>query len=115
VSFVGVDRGRDPGLLSVDEPAVYRIAAGFGCRRKRVALAGSMRTDGLLDAAADLVDGLPAQLRYMKPVEHRDGVGELAVGELAVDGVLLAVERIQGGDLNPFPEGLTPLGECQSA
>ena len=97
VSFVGVGRGREPGLLSVGEP-LFTAAQQVSAAVERVALAASMPTDGLLDAAADLVDGLPAELHYMKRVEHRDGVGELVV-----DGVLVAVKRIQGGDLNPFP------------
>jgi len=45
----------------------------------------------------------------MKGVEHRDGVLELVV-----DGVLVAVERVQGRDADSFAEGLVaglePLG-----
>src|SRR6188768_2725187 len=68
-----------------------------------------MAGDGLLDAAADLLDGLPAELDHMKGVENGDGVGELVV-----DGVLVAVERVQCRDLDSSPErvaaGLEPVG-----
>ena len=66
---------------------------------ERVVLAAAVAVDVLLDAAADLVDGLGAELHHMERVEHRDGVVELVV-----DGVLVAVERVQGGDLDPGAE-----------
>lgn len=40
-----------------------------------------------------------AELDYMEPVEHRDGVLLLVV-----DGVLVAVERAQSGDRDAFVE-----------
>jgi len=55
----------------------------------------------LLDPAADLVDDARAELDDVEGVQ--DGGGVL---ELVVDGVLVAVERVQGGDLNPAGEGL---------
>ena len=51
----------------------------------------------LLDSAADFVDGLAAELHHVEGVEDGDGVGELVVA-----GVLVAVERVQGGDLDPL-------------
>ena len=54
-----------------------------------------MAVDVLLDPATDLVDGGGAEFDDVERVEDRDGVGELVV-----DGVLVAVERVQGGDLN---------------
>lgn len=52
-----------------------------------------------LDAAADLVDGVPDQRLDVEGVE--DGGG---VFELVVDGVLVSVEGIEGGDLHLFLE-----------
>ena len=62
----------------------------------------------LLDAAADLVHGLGGELHDMERVEHGG-----RVGELVVDRVLVATERIEGGDLDVGPErvaaGLQPV------
>jgi hypothetical protein len=49
----------------------------------------------LLDAAANLVGGGGAELDHAERVEHRGGVFELVV-----DRGLVAVERIQRGDLH---------------
>ena len=64
----------------------------------------------LLDAAADLVDDLGAQLDDVEGVEHRDGVGQLVA-----DRVGVAAERVQRGVLDAGDElgqlGLEPV--CQ--
>jgi hypothetical protein len=56
----------------------------------------------LLDAAADVINDARGELRDMERVGHGDGVLELVV-----DGVLVAVERVEGGDLDAGAEGLT--------
>ncbi len=62
----------------------------------------------LLDASPDLVERGSAELDDMEGVEDGDGVVELVV-----DGVLVAVERVEGGDLDAVTEllvaGLEPL------
>lgn len=55
-----------------------------------------MAVDLLLEAATDIVHGGGAEFHDVEGVN--DGLG---VGEFVVDGVLVAVERIQGGDLTP--------------
>jgi len=66
---------------------------------QRVVLTAAVTEGVLLDAAADLVDGLSAKLDDVEGVQ--DGGG---VGELVVDGVLAPVEGVQGGDLDPLAE-----------
>jgi hypothetical protein len=65
--------------------------------------------DVLLYSASDLVDGGGAELDQVEGVEHRDGVLELVI-----EGVLVAVKRVQGRDLDAVAEGLVtrlkPLG-----
>ena len=63
-----------------------------------------MAVDRLLDAAADLIDDLGAELHDVERVEHRGGVGELVV-----DGVLVAVERVQARHLDSPAERVTAL------
>ena len=60
----------------------------------------------MLDPAADLVDGLGAELDDMERVEHGG-----RVFELVVDGVLVAVERVQGRDLDTVLETFATLVE----
>ncbi len=60
----------------------------------------------LLNAAADLIDGGGAELDDVEGIEHGDGVLELVV-----EGVLVAVERIEGRDLDAGAEGLVALVE----
>jgi hypothetical protein len=60
----------------------------------------------LLDAAADVVDDGAGELDDVEGVEHGDGVLERVV-----DGVLVAVEGVEGGDLDARAEGLTALDE----
>ena len=90
VSFIGVDGLRQSDLLAVGE-ALLAAAQQVPDAVERVALAAPLPGDGLLDAAADFVDGLAAELHHVEGVEDGDGVGELVV-----DGVLVAAERVQG-------------------
>ena len=62
--------------------------------------------DLLLHPPADLVDGLGAELDHVERIEDGDGVLELVV-----DGVLVAVERIQRCDLDAVAEALTTFLE----
>ena len=56
---------------------------------------------GLLDAAADLVDDLGAELDDVERVQHRHGVGQLVA-----DRVGVPAERVQGGVLDGRGEPL---------
>ncbi len=58
-----------------------------------------MAVDVLLDPAADLIDRGCVEPDHVEGVEHRDGVVQLVV-----DGASVAVEWVQGGDLNAFSE-----------
>ncbi len=58
-----------------------------------------MAVDLLLHPTAYLVHGLGAELDDVEGIEDRDGVFELVV-----DGVLVAVERIEGRDPDPVTE-----------
>lgn len=60
----------------------------------------------LLDPAPDLIDDPGGELDDMERVEHGAGVVELVV-----DGVLVTVERVQGGDLDPLSDRLAPLAQ----
>ena len=60
----------------------------------------------LLDSAPDVVDDLGAELEDVERVEYRDGVGELVV-----DGVLIAVERVRRRHLDPSAKRNTTLLE----
>jgi hypothetical protein len=62
--------------------------------------------DLLLHPAADLVDRGRAELDHVEGVEHRG-----RVLELVIDGVPVAVERIQGGDLHAVAEPFATLLE----
>ena len=73
---------------------------------ERVVAAPAVTGRLLLDAAADVINDRSGELHDMERVEHGDGVLELVV-----DGVLVAVERVEGGDLDAGAEGLTPLDE----
>ena len=78
VSFIGVDGLRQSDLLAVGEP-LLAAAQQVPDAIERVALAAPLPVDGLLDSAADFVDGLAAELHHVEGVEDGDGVGELVV------------------------------------
>ena len=65
-----------------------------------------MAVDLLLDPASDLVDGLGAELDFVEGVRLCSGVLELVI-----DGVLVAVERVQRRDLDTVAELLATLLE----
>jgi len=105
VGLVAVDRDSEPDPLLVGEV----LGAGAQDRRdavERVALAATMTQGGLLDAAAYLVDDGGAEFDYVERVE--DGGG---VGELFVDGRLVAAERVQRRDTDTGTEVVAALRE----
>jgi hypothetical protein len=55
----------------------------------------------LLDTAAALIDRGGAELHHMEGIEHSDGVFEVVI-----DRALVALERVQRGDLHALPERL---------
>jgi len=108
VGLVGPDRSLQAGPLLVSE------SLGAGTKQvadpvEWVTAAAAVAEGLLLDTAADLVEGSAAQLHDMKGIKDRD-----SVVELVVDGVLVTVERVQGGDLDAVAEGgvarLEPFG-----
>ena len=74
---------------------------------ERIVSAAAVAVDLLLYPSADFVDGGGAELDDVECVEDRDGVFQLVI-----DGVLVAVERVQGRDRDAFAErvaaGLQP-------
>jgi hypothetical protein len=98
VADVGGECCLEAGPLPVGDVFLTR-AQDVADPVERVGLAAAVAVDVLLDPAADLVDGRRAEFDDVEGVEHRDGVGELVV-----DGVLVAMERVQRGDLNPLAE-----------
>jgi len=98
MTFVRGDRSLQPSALPVGE--VLGPAAQDGADAvERVVLAATVAMDLLLDPAADLIDRGGADLDHVKGVQHRN-----RVLEVIVDGVLVAVERIEGGDLDAVTE-----------
>lgn len=91
----GVDRPLEAGPLPVGEFLDPGAEDGADAL-ERVAFAAAVPEGVLLDAAADLVDDLGADLDDVERVE--DGGGVL---ELVVDGVLVAVERGPGSRPRP--------------
>ena len=61
---------------------------------------------GLLNSAGDLVQRLPSELDDVERIKGRDGFGEVGV-----DGVGVAAERIQGDHGHPGAERLAAAGE----
>ena len=53
-----------------------------------------MPADLLLEPSTDLIDGAESELDDVESIEHSGGVFELVI-----DGPLVALERIQSGDL----------------
>ena len=82
---------------------------------ERVVLVTAPAQGVLLDAAADLVDDLGAELDDVEGVQHRDGVGQLVAQRVGV-----AAERVEGGVLDAGGEGLRsgpsarPRTRCRS-
>lgn len=103
VAFISGQGCFEAGLLPVGE------VLGAGAQDvtdpvERVGLTASVAVDFLLDSAADLVDGSGAEFHNMERVEYRDGVFQLVI-----DGVLVAVERVQRRDLDPLTERLAAV------
>jgi hypothetical protein len=98
VAFVGDDRPVEPCSLPLGE-LLLATAQDHADAVERVVLASAVAVDLLLHPAPDLVDCLGAELDDVEGVEHGD-----RVLELVVDGVLVAVERVQGGDLDAVLE-----------
>jgi hypothetical protein len=71
---------------------------------QRVVLAPAVAVDVLLHPTSDLVDDTGGELDDVKGVQHRD-----RVMELVVDGVLVCVEGVEGGDLDRVPERFASL------
>ena len=82
------------GVLSVGE-VLDAGAQDVADPVERIVFAAAVAVDVLLDPAPDLVDGGRAEFDDVERIKHGDGVLELVV-----DGVLVAVERVQGGDLD---------------
>ena len=108
MALIGGDRLGEPILVTLGE-VFLAGTENVADPVERVILAAAMTVDVLLDAAADLIDSLGGELHHMKRVQHGGGVGELVV-----DRVLVATERVQGDDLNAVTErvaaGLQPVG-----
>jgi len=73
---------------------------------ERVTPAAAVPGGGLVDPAADLIDRVRAEPDDVEGVHDRGGVGEVVI-----DGVLVAVERVQGRDLDGGAELLPALGQ----
>jgi len=99
VTLVGGDRSLQPGALSVGE-LLDAAAQDHPDPVQRVALAAAMAVDLLLDTTTDLIDRGAAELDDVEGIEHCDGVLQLVI-----DGVLVAMERIEGRDLDPVTKG----------
>ena len=105
VVFVGEDRGLESGVLPVGE--AFRVGAQDRADPvERVVCAAAVAVDGLLHSPANLVDGLGAEFDDVERVQHRG-----RVVELVVDGVLVAVERVECGDLDPGTQRLAAFLE----
>jgi len=105
VALVGGERCFQAGPLPVGE-VLDAGAQDVADPVERVGLAAAVAVDVLLDPAADLVECGCAEFDDVEGVQHRDGVGELVV-----DGVLVAMERVQGGDLNPLAERVAAVSK----
>ncbi len=101
----GCDRFLEPGPLLVGE--LLRAGAQEVLDPvERVALATAMAESLLLDPASALIDRGGAELHNVKGIEDRDGVFELVI-----DSCLVALERIESGDLHALAEAFAALGE----
>ena len=97
--------GLEAGALALGE-VFLTGAQDVTDRVKRVAFTAPASEGVVLDPAADLVDGGGSELDNMERVE--DGAG---VVEVVIDGVLVSVERVQGGDLHARAEILAAVFE----
>ncbi|MPM79463.1 hypothetical protein SDC9_126497 [bioreactor metagenome] len=105
VGLVAVDSGGEPGVLLVGE--VLRSCPQD--RRdplQRIPLAAPVPQGGLLDTSTDLVDDLGPELHDVESVQ--DGG---RVGEVVIDRCLVAAERVQRRDTDPFAEVVATGGE----
>lgn len=101
VALVSVDGSVQSGSLPVSE--VLEPAAQDGADAvERVALPAAVAVDLLLHPSANLVQGLVAELDHVESGQNGDGV---------LEGVLVAVERVKGGDLDSFPGRLATPGQ----
>ena len=97
VALIGGEGGVETGLLFLGEtllPSAQQVPDPI----QRVAFAAAVAMDFLLDAAPDIINSRGTEFHDMESVNDR-----LGVGEFVVDGVLVAAERIQCGDLDPDP------------
>ena len=101
VAFVGGECGVELVALPVGE-AFLTGAEQVPDPVERVGLAAPVAVDLLLEPAAALVDGGGGEFDDVERVEDRD-----RVGELVVDGVLVAVERVERGFLHTVTELLS--------
>ena len=103
VALVGVERLLQSGLLPVGEflgAAVQDVPDAV----EGVTGAAAVAVDLLLQPTPDLIHGGRAELHDVERVQDGDGVLELVV-----DRVLVAVERVQGRDLDAGAEALVAL------
>lgn len=73
---------------------------------QRVSGTTPVTVDVLVDPTPDFVDHAGGQLDDAEGVQDGDGVFELVI-----DGVLVAVERVEGGDLHAFAERVAALSQ----
>ena len=93
VEGVGGDGVVESLSLPFGEPV--GVAAHDGADPKeRVAFASAVPADLLLEPSTDLIDGAESELDDVESIEHSGGVFEHVI-----DGPLVALERIQSGDL----------------
>jgi len=105
VALVGDEGCFQAGLLPVGE-VLDAGAQDVADPVERVVLAAAVAVDGLLDPATDLVECGRAEFDDVEGVEHRYGILELVV-----DGVLVTMERVQRGDLNPLAERVVAVSK----
>src|SRR5699024_8391065 len=95
----------EPSPLPLAQP-VELAEADVAAPVRRAAFAAAMAIDVLLQPPADFVHGAESELDDVERVEDSGGVLELVV-----DGALVAVERMQRGDLDAAGEALATCGE----
>src|SRR5699024_3294886 len=99
------ERAGQPSLLARGE-AFPSGAENMTDPVEGVALAASVAESLLLDPAADVIDCSPGELHDVERIQHAGGVLELVI-----DRVLVALERVQRGDLDPLAELVAALVE----